>query len=135
MKGFYYLVLTQPVGVLGVANTVSDSLGLSSFEKLLLLSPHFHFAECFDFSIEDWSRDIFRVHPLGSCDCCWSEKQPQNWSGNWLKGVQGIAKGDRGDPSATAEHTDEEVTKAIDRTDETTTKDMGFDQEPEISED
>ena len=135
MKCFCCLVLTQPFGVHGIPDAFSDGLGLSSFEKLLLLSPHFHLVEPFGFSIEDWSSNVVRVHPFWSCNGHQNEKQPQNWSGDQLKGVQGISKGDCGDPSAIAEHAEEEVTKATDCTNEAATKDVGFHQQPKIGED
>ena len=134
MKSFCCLVLMQPVGVHGIPNAVSDSPGLSSFEELLLLSPHFHLAESFGFPIEDRPSCVVRVCPFWSCDCSCNKKQPQNWSGDQLKGVQGISKGDCGDPSAVAEHASEEVTKAIDCTNEAATKDMGFDWEPKVGQ-
>ena len=135
MKSFCFLVLTQPVGVHGIPNAVPDSPGLSSFEELFLLSPHLHLAESVGFLIEGRLSCIVRSHPLGSCDCSHDKKEPQNRSWNQLKGVQGISKGDCSDPSAIAEHADEEVTEAVDCTNETATKNMRFDQQPEISED
>ena len=132
MKSFCCLVLVQPVGVHGIPNAVSDSPGLSSFEELLLLSPHLHLVESFGFAIEDRSGCIVRIHPFGSHDCHQNKKHPKNWSGNQLKDVQGISKGDCSDPSAIAENTDKEATKAMDCTDEASTQDMGFDWEPKI---
>ena len=94
MKCFCCLVLTQPVGVHGVPDAFSDSLGLSPFEEPFLLSPHFHLVESFGLSAQSWSDCIVRVSPLGSQDTACHEKHPKSWSWNQLKVLESVSNGD-----------------------------------------
>ena len=94
MESLCCLVLMQPVGVHGVPNTVSDSLGLSSFEELLLLSPHFHLAESFCFPIEWRSGCVTGFDLFGSQDTSHHEKTPEHWSWNQLKVLKDVSNGD-----------------------------------------
>ena len=84
----------QPIGVHGVPNTVSDGLGLSSFEELLLLSPHLHLTESFRFPIEWRSGCVAGFCPLGSQDTSHHEKTPKSWSWNQLKVLKDVSNGD-----------------------------------------
>ena len=135
MKGFCYLILTQPVGVHGIPNAVSDSPGLSSFEELLLLSPHFHLAKSFGFSIEERPGCIMRVCPLGSQDGHHHENHPQNWSRDQLRGCKKISNSDCRNPGATAWHTDEHMANPVDCTDDASAQNVGFCQAPQVTKD
>ena len=94
MEGFCHLVTTQPVGVHGVPDAFPDDSGLSSFEELLLLSPHLHLTKSFGFPIEWRSGCVTGSDPFGSQDTSHHEKTPKHWSWNQLNVLKDVSNGD-----------------------------------------
>ena len=84
----------QPFGVHGIPNAFSDGLGLSPFEKLFLLSPHFHLTDSFGFAIEQRPGCVVGVGPIGSQDTAHHEKNPKSWSWDQLKVLESFSNGD-----------------------------------------
>ena len=130
MEGFCCLVAMQRFGVHGVPDAFSDSLGLSTFEELLLWSPHLHLIKSFGFPIEQRSGCAVRFALLGSWCASYHEKHPKHWSWNQLKVFENISNGDRCDPRVTSEQTDDQVADSIGRSDYASTQDVGFQETP-----
>ena len=111
----------QPFGVHGVPNAFSDGLGFSTFEELLLLSPHLHLTESFGFPVQQRSGCVTGSNPFWSQDTSHHEKCPKNWSWDQLKVFENISNGNRCDPRVASEHADDQAADSMGCSDDAST--------------